>query len=193
MYIKLNSTRSLVFITSLHLMLVLVMLFAPSCNETSSKKKSFADLQSMDDSVATYNQQIVRTEIQEIDDFILRYHWKMKETPTGLRYMIYKTGSGPDARQGDIVSIKYRVNLLNGDLVYLSDSTSLLTVEIGKRTVVSGLEEGIMLMKKGGRAKFIVPSHLAYGLLGDLEKIPARAALVYDVELRILEKSKKSD
>jgi FKBP-type peptidyl-prolyl cis-trans isomerase len=174
-------------------MLVLVMLFAPSCNETSSKKKSFADLQSMDDSVATYNQQIVRTEIQEIDDFILRYHWKMKETPTGLRYMIYKTGSGPDARQGDIVSIKYRVNLLNGDLVYLSDSTSLLTVEIGKRTVVSGLEEGIMLMKKGGRAKFIVPSHLAYGLLGDLEKIPARAALVYDVELRILEKSKKSD
>jgi FKBP-type peptidyl-prolyl cis-trans isomerase FkpA len=193
LYIKLNSTRSLVFITSLHLMLVLVMLFAPSCNETSSKKKSFADLQSMDDSVATYNQQIVRTEIQEIDDFILRYHWKMKETPTGLRYMIYKTGSGPDARQGDIVSIKYRVNLLNGDLVYLSDSTSLLTVEIGKRTVVSGLEEGIMLMKKGGRAKFIVPSHLAYGLLGDLEKIPARAALVYDVELRILEKSKKSD
>jgi FKBP-type peptidyl-prolyl cis-trans isomerase FkpA len=172
-------------------MLIVVVLFATSCNETPSKVTSIADFQSMDDSVATYNQQVVRTEIQEINDFILRYHWKMKETPTGLRYMIYKTGSGPEARQGDIVSIKYRVNLLNGDLVYLSDSTSLVTVEIGKRTVVSGLEEGLMLMKKGSKAKLIVPSHLAFGLLGDLEKIPAGATLVYDVELYTLKKSEK--
>ena len=49
--------------------------------------------------------------------------------------------------------------------------------------VESGLEEGILLMKTGGKAKFILPPHLAYGLPGDGKKIPARAILVYDVEL----------
>ena len=38
-------------------------------------------------------------------------------------------------------------------------------------------------MKVGDKAKFIIPSHLAFGLLGDENKIPKRATLVYDVEL----------
>ena len=38
-------------------------------------------------------------------------------------------------------------------------------------------------MKVGDIAKFILPSHLAFGLLGDEEKIPKRATLVYHVEL----------
>jgi FKBP-type peptidyl-prolyl cis-trans isomerase len=40
-----------------------------------------------------------------------------------------------------------------------------------------------MLMKEGEKAIFIIPSHLAFGLLGDENKIPKRATLVYDVEL----------
>jgi FKBP-type peptidyl-prolyl cis-trans isomerase len=38
-------------------------------------------------------------------------------------------------------------------------------------------------MNVGDRAKFIVPSHLAFGLLGDQKMIPPQATLVYDVEL----------
>jgi FKBP-type peptidyl-prolyl cis-trans isomerase len=38
-------------------------------------------------------------------------------------------------------------------------------------------------MHVGDRAKFIVPSHLAFGLLGDQNKIPQHATLVYDIEL----------
>jgi FKBP-type peptidyl-prolyl cis-trans isomerase FkpA len=187
----LNPTGTHLSTSAMRMVLFIPVFFLISCNETTPEVKSTKNFQSTGDSVTRYNQQIVKTEIQEIDDFMLRYHWEMKETPTGLRYMIYKKGSGPDARQGDVVSIKYKVNLLNGDLVDLSDPTSLLTVEIGKRTVVSGLEEGIMLMKKGSKAKLIVPSHLAFGLLGDLKKIPARAVLVYDVELCEIEKSNK--
>ncbi len=129
------------------------------------------------------NHQLVGTEIQEIDDFMHRYHWDMNETQTGLRYMIYRHGTGPCAEPGSRVGIKYKVSLLNGDLVLIPDSTRIFTFELGKRNVTSGLEEGVMLMKKGSRAKLIVPSHLAFGLLGDMDKIPSRAVLVYDVEL----------
>ena len=68
-------------------------------------------------------------------------------------------------------------------MVLTTDPHKNFSFEIGKSRVVNGLEEGVLLMKKGGRAKLIVPSHLAFGLLGDPGKIPARAVLVYDVEL----------
>jgi FKBP-type peptidyl-prolyl cis-trans isomerase len=53
--------------------------------------------------------------------------------------------------------------------------------------VESGLEEGILLLREGDKAKFILPPHLAHGLLGDDNKIPARSIIVYDLELLSLE------
>jgi FKBP-type peptidyl-prolyl cis-trans isomerase FkpA len=73
--------------------------------------------------------------------------------------------------------------LLNGDLAYSSGQTGPKEFEIGHGGVESGLEEGILLLHVGDHAKFIVPSHLAFGLLGDQNKIPQRATLVYDIEL----------
>ncbi len=45
------------------------------------------------------------------------------------------------------------------------------------------MKQGILFLKTGDRVKFILPSHLAFGLAGDGDKIPAKAALVYDIEL----------
>jgi len=160
-----------------------------SCVEPAEKKPSGTNLKSVQDSALNYNHQVVRAEIMEIDDFILRYHWEMTRTPTGLRYMIYRKGVGSTVRQGDNVAINYKINLLNGDLVFQSDSMSVVTFEIGKRKMISGLEEGIMLMNKGSRAKLIIPSHLAYGLLGDLATIPAGSVLVCDVEIYAIDRS----
>ena len=178
-----NTYKTIEFSAILLLVLSILPGFLVSCSETPKNIGPVANLQSLEDSAVTFNHQIVKSESQEIDDFIQRYHWKMTKTPTGLRYLIYAKGDGTEVKSGDLVAIKYKINLLNGDLVFQSDSNSLITVETGKRSVASGFEEGILLMKKGDRAKLIVPSHLAYGLLGDMATIPAGAALVYDVEL----------
>ena len=134
------------------------------------------------DSIISYNKAITKTEDQDIDDFISRYHWKMMKTGTGLRYMIYKHGTGPKAESGKTAVLKFEVRLLTGDLIYNSATEGLKEFVIGHGGVESGLEEGILLLKTGDRAKFIVPSHLAFGLLGDLKKIPQQATLVYDIE-----------
>ncbi len=169
----------------------MIMVVLASCNESTVTQDPNIKRQPGVDSVVAFNHQIVQTEIQDIEDYMLRYHWDMKQSQTGLHYMIYKAGDGPLPKQGDIVSIKFRVNLLNGNVVDRSDSLALFSFEPGKRDVASGLEEGVMLMNKGSRAKLILPSHLAFGLLGDLEKIPSRAVLVYDVEVCKINRLKK--
>jgi FKBP-type peptidyl-prolyl cis-trans isomerase FkpA len=128
------------------------------------------------------NQEAVREENEQIDDFIRRHKWEMEITSTGLRYMITKHGLGPNSVPGKTVKLSYTVTLLTGDTVYTAENDGPLIFEIGKGQVITGLEEAILLLRVGDRAKFIIPSHLAYGLIGDQKKILHKASLVYDIE-----------
>ena len=49
--------------------------------------------------------------------------------------------------------------------------------------MIKGWDEGIMLLNKGAKARFIIPSDLAYGERGAGGVIPPNATLVFDVEL----------
>ncbi len=43
------------------------------------------------------------------------------------------------------------------------------------------------MLREGDRAVFIMPPHLAAGLPGDGDKIPAHSVIVYEVEVLKLE------
>ena len=58
-----------------------------------------------------------------------------------------------------------------------------LEFKVGTGQVISGWDEGLLLLKTGGQARFVIPSHLAYGERGAGGVIPPNAALVFDVEL----------
>jgi FKBP-type peptidyl-prolyl cis-trans isomerase len=106
----------------------------------------------------------------------------MEKTSTGIRILIVKPGIGPVAQPGKIATLSYTVTLLTGDTVYTAEKDGPLVFEIGKGQVITGLEESILLLRVGDRAKIIIPSHLAYGLIGDQKKIRHKASLVYDIE-----------
>jgi FKBP-type peptidyl-prolyl cis-trans isomerase len=162
---------------------LLFLILCTSCSEQPQPSKSTRHLGMMSDSLVNYNRSIVRTEDQQIEDFIARYGWKMNKTGTGLRYLIFKKGKGVKTEKGKVAVIRYTLRFLNGNLCYSSDKEGLKEFKIGYGGVESGVEEGILLMRVGDRAKFIVPSHLAFGFLGDQNKIPQHATLVYDIEL----------
>ncbi len=163
--------------------LFLLLMLCSSCSEQPQPSNSTRHLGMMSDSLVNYNRGVVLTEDQQIEDFVARYGWKMNKTATGLRYLIYKKGHGEKTEKGKMAVISYTVRLLNGKLCYSSDKEGLKEFKIGYGGVESGIEEGILLLHVGDRAKFIVPSHLAFGLLGDQNKIPQHATLVYDIEL----------
>jgi len=155
-----------------------------ACNrDTQQQQEKVQNPEQYKEQLVDVNKTMVENESEEIEKYIKRHNWEMMNTGTGLRYMIYQQGRGEAATTGKIAVIKFKVNLLDGTECYSSDKTGPKEFQIGKGGVESGLEEGIKLLKIGDKAKFILPPHLAHGLTGDNNKIPARATLVYDVEL----------
>jgi FKBP-type peptidyl-prolyl cis-trans isomerase FkpA len=162
--------------------LIFLMFLFGGCSSNSGEKQS-EDIAGIRESLAQTNKILLSSEDQEIRDFIERYGWPMQETGSGLRYWIFQQGNGNQVKQNNIVRISYQIHLLSGDQVYSSEEEGPKEFKVGQGGVESGLEEAILLMKQGDRAKFIMPAHLAHGLPGDGIKIPRRAAIVYDVEL----------
>ncbi|MBN2756251.1 MAG: FKBP-type peptidyl-prolyl cis-trans isomerase [Bacteroidales bacterium] len=156
-----------------------------SCTEKSEKKKNMTqeDLAKLEKPLEAVNRYLVTKDSEIIQNYAKRRNWEMHQSETGVWYMIYEKTGGEKAIQGKIATINYNVFLLNGTLCYSSDSLGQKSFLIGRGGVESGLEEGILLMKQGEKARLIMPPFKAHGLLGDMKKIPSRAIVLYEIEL----------
>lgn len=111
--------------------------------------------------------------------------------------MITEEGNGEKPEQGDSVSVNYVGKLMDGtvfDTSYEDIAKEAgvfngnreykpFTFPIGARQVISGWDEGIMLLNEGSKATLYVPSGLAYGQRGSGKRIPPNSTLIFDVEL----------
>jgi FKBP-type peptidyl-prolyl cis-trans isomerase len=79
--------------------------------------------------------------------------------------------------------VAYKVFLLNGTECYSSDKDGLKEFRIGQDHVESGIHEMVQMMKTGDKVRFVLASARAHGLLGDGDKIPPRAPVLYEMEL----------
>ncbi|MFX0558119.1 peptidylprolyl isomerase [Maribacter sp. CXY002] len=107
-----------------------------------------------------------------------------ESTPSGLRYKMIQKGTGAKAEAGKNVSVHYEGSLLNGQVFDSSyKRNSPIDFELGIGQVIPGWDEGIGLLKVGDKARFVIPSDLAYGSAGAGGVIPPNATLIFDVEL----------
>ena len=105
-------------------------------------------------------------------------------TDSGLRYKILQKGEGDKPNSGDKVKVHYK-GMLTDQTVFDSSYKRNQPIEfsVGIGQVISGWDEGILLLSKGDKAKFIIPSNLAYGEAGAGGVIPPNATLIFEVEL----------
>ncbi|MCF7848907.1 MAG: peptidylprolyl isomerase [Kiritimatiellales bacterium] len=106
-----------------------------------------------------------------------------KKTTSGLMYTIEKEGTGPAPKKGATVSVHYTGKLLDGTVFDSSvQRGEPIQFPVGAGRVIPGWDEGIMMMKQGGKRTLAIPPHLGYGESGT-GPIPPNAWLVFEVEL----------
>lgn len=105
-------------------------------------------------------------------------------TDSGLLYKIIQKGNGKKAEKGQSVSVHYKGQLTDGTVFDSSYKRKQpIDFQLGVGQVIPGWDEGIQLLQVGDKARFVIPSHLAYGDRGAGGVIPPRATLIFDVEL----------
>ncbi len=106
----------------------------------------------------------------------------VKETASGLQYVVEKEGTGAQPSATDEVTVHYTGKLLDGT-VFDSSVKRGEPATFPLNRVIPGWTEGVQLMKEGAKYTFFIPSDLAYGPQGVPNAIPPHSTLIFDVEL----------
>lgn len=165
---------------------VLILTFVLSSLLISCRGKTRSEIVVPDqvrNDMTEMNRYFVQKDREIIQNYIERKDLSMKESSTGLWYLIKKDGSGELIKDNDKVTIAYECALLDGTTCYSSDVLGPKEIVPGKTGIEQGLYEGLRMLKPGAEAVFIIPPFLAHGLIGDGNKIPPRAILVYDIRV----------
>jgi peptidylprolyl isomerase len=106
-----------------------------------------------------------------------------KTTASGLQYLELTPGSGESPKPGNIVTMNYIATLPDGTELANSytDKQTASTI-YGKNQLLPGWEEGVGLMKAGGKMRLVIPAKLAFGDQGS-GSIPADTPILMDVEI----------
>jgi peptidyl-prolyl cis-trans isomerase A (cyclophilin A) len=126
-----------------------------------------------------------KEEQARMDKILNETYGSAKTSASGLRYIIEREGEGAAIKTGDNVSVHCTGYLLNGTKFWSSyDGGQPLAIQLGvSPRLILGMEEGIAMLKPGGKAKFIIPPAIGYGANGMPPAIPPNSWLVFEVEI----------
>jgi FKBP-type peptidyl-prolyl cis-trans isomerase FkpA len=113
----------------------------------------------------------------KIKNFIAHEKLNVTQTPDSLYYQITQPGTGPVPAVGDTVVVNYTGRFMNGKIfdTSIKDSATKakkvnpmspykpIHIVAGKRMVIPGWDEALLLLNKGAKATIVLPSKLAYG------------------------------
>ncbi|KAF6228254.1 hypothetical protein HO133_007984 [Letharia lupina] len=106
------------------------------------------------------------------------------KTVQGVKIDDKKLGTGPAAKKGSKVGMRYIGKLNDGKVFDSNKKGKVFSFTIGDGSVIKGWDIGVAGMQAGGERRITIPADLAYGKKG-VAGIPGNAELTFD--LRLLE------
>ncbi len=106
-----------------------------------------------------------------------------QSTPSGLKYVIEKEGTGEPYKKGDVARVHYNLFLEDGTKVDSSyDRGQPISFPVGEGRVIKGWDEALTTFKKGSKVKLIVPPSLGYGNR-QMGPMKPNSTLYFDIEI----------
>lgn len=101
-----------------------------------------------------------------------------------MRVIEVAPGTGKLYEPGKLIQVHYTGYLRDGTKFDSSrDRNKPFEFEQGKRKVIPGFDNCCEGLRVGGKRRLLIPYQIAYGEKGRLPKIPAKAELIFDIEL----------
>jgi FKBP-type peptidyl-prolyl cis-trans isomerase FkpA/FKBP-type peptidyl-prolyl cis-trans isomerase FklB len=107
---------------------------------------------------------------------------KAVKTSSGLIFNEIIAGVGAQATAASTVLVHYHGTLIDGT-VFDSSVQRGEPIKFPLRNVIKGWQEGVAMMRAGGKATLVCPADIAYGDQGSPPVIPPGATLIFEVEL----------
>ncbi|MFN7118756.1 MAG: FKBP-type peptidyl-prolyl cis-trans isomerase [Saprospiraceae bacterium] len=113
-----------------------------------------------------------------IERFVAENNLNTTVHPSGIHYIITKTGTGANPTINATINVRYKGYFLDGSVFDQVGSG----VEFPLKNLIEGWKIAVPLLQKGGKGTFIIPSALGYGA-NPPPGIPRNAILIFDIEL----------
>ncbi|MBS1775876.1 MAG: FKBP-type peptidyl-prolyl cis-trans isomerase [Bacteroidetes bacterium] len=160
--------------------------------EYSVKMLSVKSAQEMKQEQAKHEAEQKGKDEQILQEYFTKNNLHPTKTASGLYYIIEKEGTGENPQPGQAVTVNYTGRTLDGNPFDSNTDPKMghvepFTFNVGQGMVIHGWDEGILLLKKGTKAKLYIPSGLAYGMSSPSPAIPSDAILSFDIEVLKIE------
>lgn len=106
-------------------------------------------------------------------------------------YKVKDTLGTATAKFGDVVQFTYNVSDLDGNMIVSEQENGIqgYVIDQTNQELISGIRQGLKLMREGEQVTFFFPSHNAYGYYGIIDKLGANVPIISTVTLKSIDKT----
>lgn len=144
---------------------LLLLIAASSCNKNTDSKCPEVVKIAPDSEIVRVARYIDTSNTAAVKDY------------RGFYYAIQDTGIGQQPHACNAVKVNYTGRFINGTVFNAAHNISF-----SLKQVITGWQEGIPLIKNGGRITLFIPPALAYGQASSAT-IPGNSILIFSIEL----------
>lgn len=111
--------------------------------------------------------------------------YKASENGFWYTYVVKDTLGNNSPDIGDLVLFNYNIASLQGENIVSKEEigNTVTQIDQSNQDLISGIREGLKLMKEGETVTFLFPSHKAYGYYGFEDKVRSNTAIQSTVTL----------
>ena len=163
-----------------YLLILLLALLTASCKDRTPVIETGPDKVALvKENMVNANRVVIQSENTQIQSYIDRHGWQMRQLPCSACYCQTAEGNGAPICTDDNVVVTYRLEALDGSPFYTHQVDTLV---VGRRQVTVALDELLQQLRYGSKARLIAPSNAAYGVTGDGDRVPSRTVVIYIIE-----------
>lgn len=164
-----------------------------SCKEKEQPRKpiSYSSGEYIKKSIQR-NKEFVSEEEQLILDYIKKDSTlQYKESTAGFWFSYIQKNEKDTIKiqSGDVVQLDYKIENFENQLIYDFQQTQPKEYVVDKQEVVSGLRNAVKGMRTNEEIKCLLPSTMAYGSVGDKNKIGANTPIIMTIKVKSIKKN----